>query len=113
MNKTIEDIKPANAKNRSMDDILKNAKKDHTTKTYKSADEVKGSVEEKVRGKAGRRVVAAKDKKKNRPVGYSDAEYAEIEKCAEFLSIEPQTFMRMSINQNVKKTLEDIGIVIY
>lgn len=104
-----KDKKPTNPKNNSMDEILNNAKKATPTKTYKSADEVKQPVEEKAQGKAGRKRVAVTEKKKNRPVGYSDTEYAEIEKCAEFLSIEPQTFMRMSINQNIKKTLEEMG----
>lgn len=97
-------------KNDFMDKILNGAEKDHKIKTYKSADEVSEPVKEKAHGKAGRKKVAPTEKKKNRPVGYSDTEYSEIVKCAEFLSIEPQTFMRMSINQRVKKTLEKMNV---
>ncbi|MBL1294489.1 MAG: hypothetical protein COB61_011555 [Thiotrichales bacterium] len=97
-------------KNTAMDKILGKANKDHSIKTYESADEVKEPVKEKAQGKAGRRKVAPTEKKKNRPVGYSDTEYADIVKCAEFLSMEPQTFMRMSINQRVKKTLEEMSV---
>jgi hypothetical protein len=58
--------------------------------------------------KAGRKVKSASQKKKARQVFYSDDDFEAIEECAEIMSIEPQAFMQMVINQRVKAILKDV-----
>lgn len=60
---------------------------------------------DKEKGVAGRKKVSARDRKKARQVFYSDAVFEDdIEACAEFLNIEPKTFMEMGINKLIKET---------
>ena len=64
---------------------------------------------DKKESSAGRKKVSESQKKKARQVFYNDISFAEIEECADFLGVEPKTFMQMAINQKVKAVLKDMG----
>jgi len=95
--------------NNQMDDILKKASKEATTKTYKGADKGKDEITTKAtkKGTVGRSKVAEDDKKKARQVFYSNNEFIKIEDIAEEMGMDTKAFMQMCINQKVKSLTKD------
>ena len=99
-------------KNDIMADILKKAKDSTSNKSYDEVDqqeEKEPTANKKEVGSAGRKKVKARQKKKARQVFYSDEEFEEIAECAEFLCIEPKTFMEMGIKKLIKNTQDEMN----
>lgn len=98
-------------KNDVMADILKKAKDSTSNKGYDEVDQQEDkapTANKKEVGTAGRKKVSANQKKKARQVFYSEDEFAEIIECAEFLCIEPKTFMEMGIKKLIKHTQDEM-----